>query len=87
MESSKHLINCLGDCSAWGGCWIQADLVEPTVVTGVITQGDGGQYYRYRVTEYQVAYQTDPSSALQYVTNADGSTKVYKDFNPNRNRF
>ena len=81
-KSSEQFIICLGDCSACEGCWIQVDLVEPTVVTGVITQGNGGQYHLNRVTEYQVAYQTDSSSALQYVTNADGSTKVCRDFNP-----
>ena len=52
------------------------DLVERTVVAGVITQGTTSTY-QYRVTEYKVAYMKSASSAYEHVTDAEGHIKVH----------
>ncbi|XP_038060539.1 lactadherin-like [Patiria miniata] len=54
--------------------WIEVDLVEPTVVTGVTTQGSGSRWY---VMRYKVAYQQQPSSQREYVTDGNGDIKVF----------
>ncbi|XP_038060217.1 lactadherin-like [Patiria miniata] len=53
--------------------WIEVDLVEPTVVTGVTTQG----LYGYYVTAYKVAYKKQPSSEREHVTDGNGKVKVF----------
>ncbi|XP_038060510.1 lactadherin-like [Patiria miniata] len=54
--------------------WIEVDLVQSTVVSGVITQGDGrGTWY---VKRYVVAYQKQPSSDYEHV-NRNGDIKVF----------
>ncbi|XP_038059998.1 retinoschisin-like [Patiria miniata] len=55
--------------------WIEVDLIDSTVVRGVITQG----YYKYThyVTHYQVAYQKQPSSVREHVTDENGDIKVF----------
>ncbi|XP_038074795.1 retinoschisin-like [Patiria miniata] len=55
--------------------WIEVDLVEPTVVSGVITQG---HYSRdYYVKKYKVAYKKQPSSDYEHVTDGNGNIKVF----------
>ncbi|XP_038060874.1 retinoschisin-like [Patiria miniata] len=54
--------------------WIEVDLVESTVVTGVITQGSGGGSY---VTQFKVAYQKQPSSDREHVKDKSGNVKVF----------
>ncbi|XP_038061700.1 lactadherin-like, partial [Patiria miniata] len=54
--------------------WIEVDLVESTVVTGVITQGSGRKWY---VTAYKVAYKKQPSSDFEHVTDGNGNIKVF----------
>ncbi|XP_038060424.1 retinoschisin-like [Patiria miniata] len=53
--------------------WIEVDLVQPTVVSGVITQG---HYFRY-VKKYKVAYKKQPSSDYEHITDGNGNIKVF----------
>ncbi|XP_038060274.1 lactadherin-like [Patiria miniata] len=54
--------------------WIEVDLVQSTVVTGVITQGAGRGSH---VTAYKVAYKKQPSSDREHVTDGNGNIKVF----------
>ncbi|XP_038058783.1 retinoschisin-like [Patiria miniata] len=55
--------------------WIEVDLHDPTVVSGVITQGS---IYSHRcVTKYRVRYQSSHSSSYEHVTDQAGQTKVF----------
>ncbi|XP_038062078.1 lactadherin-like [Patiria miniata] len=54
--------------------WIEVNLVESTVVSGVITQG--GIFDDY-VTSYKVDYQKQPSSGYRHVTDESGNIKVF----------
>ncbi|XP_022083854.1 lactadherin-like [Acanthaster planci] len=56
--------------------WIEVDLGESTVVSGVITQGDTYSNLFY-VTNYKVAYQKQPSSDLLHVTDGNGNIKMF----------
>ncbi|XP_038060752.1 lactadherin-like [Patiria miniata] len=58
--------------------WIEVDLVESTVVTGVITQGwqPAPEKPRY-VKKYKVSYQKQPSSDYEYVKDNNGNIKVF----------
>ncbi|XP_038060492.1 lactadherin-like [Patiria miniata] len=56
--------------------WIEVDLDEPTVVTGVITQGIS-RSIRMWVTAYKVAYKKQHSSDYEYVTDGNGDIKVF----------
>ncbi|XP_022083845.1 uncharacterized protein LOC110975570 [Acanthaster planci] len=85
--SSSHSSGC---CSAWvarlngesrwkpdsgdDNPWIEVDLRKSTVISGLITQGGAGGGH---VTKYKVAYQSEHSSARVYVTNGDGTIKVF----------
>ncbi|XP_038058774.1 lactadherin-like [Patiria miniata] len=53
--------------------WIEVDLVQSTVVTGVITQGGSGWY----VKKFKVAYKQQPSSEREHVMDGDGNIKVF----------
>ncbi|XP_038068978.1 EGF-like repeat and discoidin I-like domain-containing protein 3 [Patiria miniata] len=53
--------------------WIEVDLVQSTVVTGVTTQGG----YSWYVTAYKVAYKKQPSSDREHVTDGNGNAKVF----------
>ncbi|XP_038061053.1 lactadherin-like [Patiria miniata] len=53
--------------------WIEVDLVESTVVSGVTTQG----HYDWYVTEYKVVYKKLPSSDYEPVTEGNGNVKVF----------
>ncbi|XP_038060617.1 lactadherin-like [Patiria miniata] len=53
--------------------WIEVDLVESTVVSGVITQGYRDTLY---VKKYMVAYKKQPSSDYEHV-NGNGDIKVF----------
>ncbi|XP_038047443.1 retinoschisin-like [Patiria miniata] len=55
--------------------WIEVDLHDPTVVSGVITQGS--TYSHRCVTKYRVRYQSSHSSGYKYVKDEDGFTKVF----------
>ncbi|XP_038059522.1 lactadherin-like [Patiria miniata] len=55
------------------GSWIKVDLVQSTVVSGVVTQG----YYVGFVTHFMVAYQNQPPSAYEYLTDGNGNKKVF----------
>ncbi|XP_038060228.1 EGF-like repeat and discoidin I-like domain-containing protein 3 [Patiria miniata] len=54
--------------------WIEVDLVQSTVVTGVTTQGDGSDSF---VTAYKVAYKKQPSSDREHVMDGNGNIKVF----------
>ncbi|XP_038060561.1 lactadherin-like [Patiria miniata] len=54
--------------------WIEVDLVQSTVVTGVTIQGSGNLSY---VKRYKVAYQQQPSSKRRHVTDGKGDIKVF----------
>ncbi|XP_038061809.1 retinoschisin-like [Patiria miniata] len=54
--------------------WIEADLVESTVVSGVTTQGSGNIWF---VEQYKVAYQKQPSSDYEHVKDGNGNIKVF----------
>ncbi|XP_038060806.1 lactadherin-like [Patiria miniata] len=54
--------------------WIEMDLVESTVVSGVITQGSGGAYY---VAQYKVSYQKQPSSDYEHLTDGNDNMKIF----------
>ncbi|XP_038060598.1 lactadherin-like [Patiria miniata] len=54
--------------------WIEVDLVQSTVVTGVTTQGSGSSSY---VMRYKVAYRQQPSSQRKHVTDGNGDIKVF----------
>ncbi|XP_038059952.1 retinoschisin-like [Patiria miniata] len=72
-----RLNNNVAWVAQWGDTnpWIEVDLIDSTVVCGVITQG----YYMYThyVTQYQVAYQKQPSSVPEHVTDGNGDIKVF----------
>ncbi|XP_038060000.1 retinoschisin-like [Patiria miniata] len=72
-----RLNNNVAWVAQWGDTnpWIEVDLIDSTVVRGVITQG----YYKYThyVTHYQVAYQKQPSSVREHVTDENGDIKVF----------
>ncbi|XP_038059582.1 retinoschisin-like [Patiria miniata] len=77
---------------AWGpsspaNSWIEVDLVEGKVVSGVITQGFDEAY----VTQYKVAYKTQPSSEYEHVRDGNGNVKVFTgntdDHTPVTNQF
>ncbi|XP_038060439.1 lactadherin-like [Patiria miniata] len=53
--------------------WIEVNLVEPTVVSGVITQG----HHYQDVKKYKVAYKKQPSSDYEHVTDGNGNIKVF----------
>ncbi|XP_038061064.1 lactadherin-like [Patiria miniata] len=53
--------------------WIEVDLGESTVVSGVITQGAFGWYVKH----YKVAYKKQPSSDYEYVMDGNGDNKVF----------
>ncbi|XP_022083790.1 lactadherin-like [Acanthaster planci] len=55
--------------------WIEVDLTESTVVSGVITQG-GPRGWGY-VTRYKVSYQTKSSPDRLHVTDERGNIKVF----------
>ncbi|XP_038059999.1 retinoschisin-like [Patiria miniata] len=87
ITSSSHQSNFparegrLNDNGAWmaqwedTNPWIEVDLIDSTVVCGVITQG----YSKYTdyVTHYQVAYQKQPSSVREHVKDGNGDIKVF----------
>ncbi|XP_038060483.1 coagulation factor VIII-like [Patiria miniata] len=52
--------------------WIEVDLDEPTVVTGVTTQG-----YSVHVKKYKVSYKKQPSSDYEHVTDGNGNITVF----------
>ncbi|XP_038045398.1 lactadherin-like [Patiria miniata] len=54
--------------------WIEVELVDSTVVTGIITQGDSIGWY---VKQFQVAYQKLPSSYYEHITDGNGNIKVF----------
>ncbi|XP_038060576.1 lactadherin-like [Patiria miniata] len=54
--------------------WIEVDLIQSTVVTGVTTQGGLGRWY---VKRYKVAYQQQPSFQRKHVTDGNGDIKVF----------
>ena len=56
------------------GPWIQIDLVDSTVVTGVITQGHW--YWDAYVKEYKVSFKKLPSSPFEHVTDGSGNPKA-----------
>ncbi|XP_038060609.1 EGF-like repeat and discoidin I-like domain-containing protein 3 [Patiria miniata] len=53
--------------------WIEVDLVQSTVVTGVTTKGSGYIY----VKRYKVAYQQQPSFDRKHVTDGKGNIQVF----------
>ncbi|XP_038063217.1 retinoschisin-like [Patiria miniata] len=55
--------------------WIEVNLVEPTVVSGVITQGKN--FFDIYVKKYKVAYKKQPSSDYEHVTDGNGNIKVF----------
>ncbi|XP_038051055.1 EGF-like repeat and discoidin I-like domain-containing protein 3 [Patiria miniata] len=54
--------------------WIEVDLFQSTVVSGVTTQGAGRGSH---VTAYKVAYKKQPSSDREHVTDGNGNIKVF----------
>ncbi|XP_038060862.1 lactadherin-like [Patiria miniata] len=54
--------------------WIEVDLVESTVVTGIVTQGSSVGSF---VTQYNVAYQKQHSSDREHVKDGTGKIKVF----------
>ncbi|XP_038059960.1 lactadherin-like [Patiria miniata] len=65
--------NVWSPTSSYANSWIEVDLVESTVVSGIITQGLAGWY----VTHYTAAYQKQPSSLYDRVTDGNGIIKVF----------
>ncbi|XP_038077325.1 lactadherin-like [Patiria miniata] len=67
----------LNDDLAWlpsgANPWIEVDLIESKVVSGLITQG---WYFGY-VTTYKVAYKKQPSSGYEHVTDVNGDVMVF----------
>ncbi|XP_022099534.1 EGF-like repeat and discoidin I-like domain-containing protein 3 [Acanthaster planci] len=60
------------------GSWIEVNLGESTVVSGVITQGNPSWRKRpIYVTKYKVSYQNLSSSGRVYVTGGDGNITVF----------
>ncbi|XP_038060477.1 retinoschisin-like [Patiria miniata] len=55
--------------------WIEVDLDEPTVVSGVITQRLAS--YFGLVKKYKVSYKKQPSSDYEHVTDGNGNIKVF----------
>ncbi|XP_038059592.1 retinoschisin-like [Patiria miniata] len=53
--------------------WIEVDLIEASLIAGVITQGDGDWY----VTQYKVAYKNQPSSHFEHVTDGSGNITIF----------
>ncbi|XP_038061988.1 retinoschisin-like [Patiria miniata] len=53
--------------------WIEVDLVNSTVVSGVVTQGEN----YWVVTQYKVEYKKQPTSKWQNVTDGNGNTKLF----------
>ncbi|EDO38312.1 predicted protein, partial [Nematostella vectensis] len=86
-----------GQRAAWcpGGAskdqWIQIDLLQPTKVTGIITQGRNNNYYNQWVTTYKVEYGQDGNSFQSYdgghifSGNEDKNSKVKHIFKPSIN--
>ena len=58
--------------------WIEFDLSEITLVSGVITQGFTAVIFPLYVTQYKVKYQKlpGPSSLSDYVTDDKGDIQV-----------
>ncbi|XP_038060290.1 EGF-like repeat and discoidin I-like domain-containing protein 3 [Patiria miniata] len=72
----KARLNIDNGWAAWSNDanpWIEVDLVQSTVVTGVTTQGGYGVY----VTAYKVSYKKQPSSDREHVTDGKGNIKVF----------
>ena len=59
--------------------WIEFDLTESTLVSGVITQGFTAVIFPLYVTQYKVKYQKlpGPSSLTDYVTDDKGDIQVH----------
>ncbi|XP_038072026.1 retinoschisin-like [Patiria miniata] len=59
------------------GCWIEVDLGEVTMVSGVITQGSNANP-DYRVTAYQVMYlKSSESTTHEHVMDNNGNIKIF----------
>ena len=58
------------------GAWLEVDLNEDTVVSGVITQGDPIEGNAGYVTKYKVRYRTRDSPLLKNVSDANGKSQV-----------
>ena len=58
------------------GAWLEVDLTEDTVVSGVITQGDPNEGDVGHVTEYKIWYRTRDSPLLKNVSDANGESQV-----------
>ncbi|XP_038059097.1 lactadherin-like [Patiria miniata] len=54
--------------------WIEVDLEKSTVVYGIITQGGLIDWY---VKKYTVAYQKQPSTVYDHVSDGNGDIKVF----------
>ena len=67
---------------SYGG-WLQVDLLEDTVVAGIITQGRGdtaSSNYSHYVKSYRVLYHKNGESSWKTVKTASGSqVSTYKD--------
>ena len=58
------------------GEWLQVDLLQPTFVTGIVTQGRTGPGHDYqRVTSYKISF-ANQANVFQYVTDKIGNDKV-----------
>ncbi|XP_033644317.1 lactadherin-like [Asterias rubens] len=58
-------------------CWLEVDLGESTVVSGLITQGDE-TIENWRVTEYKVKYKKMSSSDYEDVKDNNGAIQVFE---------
>ncbi len=57
--------------------WLEVDLGESTVVSGVITQGDHFEASWWRVTEFKMKYKKLSSSGYDDVLDHTGALQVH----------
>ncbi|XP_038051936.1 retinoschisin-like [Patiria miniata] len=74
--SQARLNNYIGwQAYYFTNAWIEVNLDEPTVVSGVITQGHPS--HDYYVKKYKVSYKKQSSSDYEHVTDGNGNNKVF----------
>ncbi|XP_038062047.1 lactadherin-like [Patiria miniata] len=75
----KGRLNSGGAWVPWRneGSWIEVDLANSCVVSGVITKSRRNSAYPGYVTKYKVAFRNQSTSDSTYVTDANGNAKVF----------
>ncbi|XP_038053555.1 lactadherin-like [Patiria miniata] len=70
LNNNNRWLSAYGDTNPW----VEVDLVQSTVLSGVITQGSG---YGSYIKQYKVAYKKQPSSDYEHLKDANGNIKVF----------